>query len=120
MTLVITGAIILLALTGLFFAARRDITLCELEIAKSEVVVVRGGISPRVLSDLQDVARRGRIKHGTVRILRAKDRARVEASDDIPKEQVQTIRNVVGAVSLQKLLAGAVKGGPVKRRKKKR
>jgi hypothetical protein len=118
MTLVVTATITLLALALLFFATRRDITLCELEIAKGEVVVVRGGISPRVLGDLQDVARRARIKRGSIRILRAKDRARLEASDDIAKEHLQTLRNVVGSVPLDKLLAGAKRGGG--KRKKKR
>ena len=118
MTLVVTATITLLALALLFFAARRDITLCELEIAKGELVVVRGGLSPKVLSDLKDVARRGRIKRGSVRILRAKDRARVEASDDIPHEHLQTMRNVVGTVSLEKLLAGAKKGGVTRKKKR--
>jgi hypothetical protein len=123
MTLVVTATITLLALALLFFAARRDITLCELEIARGELVVVRGGISPKVLGDLQDVARRGRIKRGSVRILRAKDRARVEASDDIAHEHLQTLRNVVGSVPLAKLMAGATKPTSSKtggKRKKKR
>ena len=121
MTLVVTATITLLALGLLFFAARRDITLCELEIARGELVVVRGGISPRILGDLQDVARRGRIKRGSVRILGAKDRARLEASDDIPHEHLQTMRNVIGTVPLEKLLAGATKAGarPPKRTKKR-
>jgi len=107
MPLVVTATLIVVVLGLLYFVARRDITLCELSITKkSGLVVVRGGIAPAVLSDLRDVVRRARLKSGTVRILRAKDRARIEASREVSADALQAIRNVVGTVSLAKLAAG--------------
>lgn len=107
MIIAVTAAVTLLALLVLFFAARRDITICELEIVKGDLFVVSGGIAPSILSDMRDVVRRERIKHATLRVLRAKDRARVEASDELSPAQIQTFRNIVGHVALAKLLAGA-------------
>lgn len=112
MTLLVTAGITLLALLALFFAAKRDITLCEIEIEKGELFVVRGGLSPKVLGDLRDVVKRARVKHATVRVLRVKDHARVEASSGLSQEHLQTVRNVVTGVPLAKLLAGARKASP--------
>lgn len=117
-TVVVTVGVTLVALLGLFFAARRDITLCELEIEKSDLFVTSGHIAPSVLSDMRDVVRRERIKHGTLRVLRVKDHARLEASDELTQKQIQTLRNVLGQVPLAKLLAGAK--GPRAAPKKKR
>ncbi len=109
MTLVITAVVIVIVLAMLYFAARRHITLCELSITKGKITVARGGISPAVLSDLRDVVRRARVKSGTVRILRAKDHARIEASRDLDRAALQAMRNIVGTVSLAKLATGAGK-----------
>ena len=63
-------------------SSRGAITIATLEIRNGKVEVTRGGISPRVLGDLRDIAARPRVKSATVRILRAKDRARVEIRGD--------------------------------------
>jgi hypothetical protein len=44
------------------------------------------------------------VKSATVRILRAKDRARVEVSGEISEQQVQRLRNVVGNVPVAQLV----------------
>jgi len=84
--------------------ARRAITIATLEIRDGKVEVTQGGISPRVLGDLRDIATRPRVKSAHVRILRAKDRARVEISGDISEQQVQRVRNVVGNVPVAQLV----------------
>jgi hypothetical protein len=85
-------------------SARAAITIATLEIRDGKVEVTRGGISPRVLGDLRDIAARPRVKSASVRILRAKDRARVEVSGDISEQQVQRVRNVVGNVPVAQLV----------------
>jgi hypothetical protein len=114
----VTMGVTLVVLLVLFFSARRDITICELEIEKGDLFIVAGAIAPSVLGDMRDVVRRERIKHGTIRVLRAKERARLEASDELTKAQIQTLRNVIGQVPLAKLLAGAQ--GPQRASKKKK
>jgi hypothetical protein len=91
----VTAGVTLVALLMLFLSARRDITLCELELEGGDLVVVRGGLAPSVLSDMRDVVRRERIKSGRLRVMR-----------------------VIGQVPLSKLLAGAKAQGP--KRKKRR
>ncbi len=119
MVILVTAGVTLVALLFLFFSARRDITLCAIEIESGNLVVVSGGLAPSVLSDMRDVVRRERIKHGTLRVMRVKDHARIEASSGVSHKQLQMLRNVVGQVPLAKLLAGS-KPAPKKPRKKKR
>jgi hypothetical protein len=84
--------------------ARSAITIAVAEIRDGKVEITRGGVSPRVLGDIRDIAARPRIASATVRILRAKDRARVEVSGKVSDVQVQRIRNVVGNVPVAQLV----------------
>ena len=79
-------------------------TVAVLEITKGKVTVTRGGIAPRVLGDIEDVAgMRPKIKHATVRISRSRGKAEIELKGELSKEQRQKLRNVIGNVPLQKL-----------------
>ncbi|HXN30720.1 MAG TPA: DUF3634 family protein [Polyangiaceae bacterium] len=84
--------------------ARAAITVALMEIRDGEVHLTRGALSPRVLDDLRDVAARPRIKRATVRIVRAKDRARVEVRGEVSDPQLQRMRNIVGNVRLAQLV----------------
>ena len=85
--------------------ARAAITIALMEIKDGEIHLTRGALSPRVLDDLRDVASRPRIKSASVRIVRAKDRARVQAHGSVSDHQLQRIRNIVGNVSLSQLVS---------------
>jgi hypothetical protein len=84
--------------------ARAAITIAIAEIRNGKLDVTRGRLSPRVLGDLRDVATRLRIKSATLRIVRAKDHARLEVQGDVSERQVQTLRNVVGNATLAQLV----------------
>jgi hypothetical protein len=88
--------------TLLFIAARSAITLCVARVEKGKLVVVRGGLSARARNDIEAVVSRAKIKRATIRLVRAKDHARVEARG-LSKDQLQRIRNVVGTMSLAQL-----------------
>jgi hypothetical protein len=92
------------ALAALYVAARRAVTIAELDIRHGVVDVVRGGIAPPVLADLRDVAKRPPIDGLRVRILRSSGRAEVELRGRVTGEQAQRIRNVVGSVPLARLV----------------
>lgn len=96
------GVAVMLAL--FWASARSAITIAVAEVRDGNVEVTRGAISPRVLGDLRDVAARPRIKSATLRIVRAKDRARIEVTGDVREEQVQRMRNVVGNVAVAQLV----------------
>jgi hypothetical protein len=92
-----------LALAALWVSARSAITMCVLEITAGEVIVRTGGLAPRVLADLGDVAARPRIARATLRIVRERGRASLELKGDVPPAQLQQLRNVVGSVPLAAL-----------------
>ncbi len=119
MIVLVTAGVTLVALLLLFLSARRDITLCELEVEGGDLIVVAGGLAPSVISDMRDVVRRERIKSGRLRIMRVKDHARLEASAGLSSKQVQVLRNVIGQVPLSKLLAGAKAPRAAKRKKRR-
>jgi hypothetical protein len=83
--------------------SRAAITIAVAEIDDGRLTVTRGALSSRVLQDLRDVVSRPRVKHATVRILRAKDRARLEVEGDVPEQQLQRLRNIVGNVPVAQL-----------------
>jgi hypothetical protein len=93
-----------IALVLLYRSARRAITIAELEVDDGGVRIVHGGIAPGVLRDLRDVARRPKIPSARVYITRASGRAEVRVEGNVPADQAQRIRNVVGSVPLAKLL----------------
>jgi hypothetical protein len=84
--------------------ARSAITIAIAEIRDGKLEITRGGLSPRVLGDLRDIASRPRVRSATVRITRAKDHARVEITGDISEQQQQRVRNVIGNVPVAQLV----------------
>ncbi|MEO6575493.1 MAG: DUF3634 family protein [Polyangiaceae bacterium] len=90
-------------LAALWFAARRDITVCVARVTDGKLTVVRGAIAPRILADLGDVVRRPRAGSAEIRILRDGGLAKVEITGSLTPAQVQQVRNVVGSVPLAKL-----------------
>jgi|ERR1700722_1333065 hypothetical protein len=105
MAVLVAAAIgVAIGLALVWASARAAITIAVLEVSHGNVKVTRGGLAPRVLEDLRDVVSRPRVKSATVRLLRAKDHARVEIQGDIAEQQVQRIRNVVGTVKLAQLV----------------
>ena len=91
---------------GLLFvwaSARAAITIAVLEIEDGKLRVTRGALSPRVVSALSDIAARPKIRAATLRIVRAKDHARVEMHGELDDNQRQRVRNVGGNVPLAQL-----------------
>jgi hypothetical protein len=84
--------------------ARAAITIAVAEIKDGKLELTRGGLSPRVLGDLRDVVSRPRVKSATMRIVRAKDRARVDVHGEVSEQQLQRLRNVVGNVPIAQLV----------------
>jgi hypothetical protein len=93
-----------IGLLALWSSSRAAITIAVAEIRRGKLELTRGGLSPRVLGDLRDIASRPRIESATLRIVRQKDRARVEFSGKLSEQQVQRIRNVIGNVPLAQLV----------------
>ena len=91
-------------LTLVWAQSRAAITIAVAEIRDGKLEITRGGLSPRVLGDLRDVASRPRIESATLRIIRAKDRARVEVQGKVSEQQVQRFRNVIGNVPVAQLV----------------
>jgi hypothetical protein len=97
-------AVVAVALVALWAAARAAVTVCVLDIVAGDVVVRSGGLAPRVLADIGDVAARPRIARATLRIVRERGRASLEVDGAVSSAQLQQIRNVLGSVPLAKLV----------------
>ena len=93
-----------IALALLWYAARGAITVCIAEVHDGKLELTHGAISPRVLADMKDVVRRPRVGRGTVRVVKHREHASVEAKGEFSEAQVQQLRNVVGSMPLAKLL----------------
>jgi hypothetical protein len=102
--LILPAVVVLGALAALYVAARRAITIADLEVESGKLRVLRGGIAPPVLADLRDVVKRPPIKSLRMRILRSSGRAEVRFSGAVGEDQAQRIRNVVGSVPLARLV----------------
>jgi hypothetical protein len=89
-------------LTLLFVAAQSAITICVARVENGKIASVRGALSVRARNDLNDVMARAKVRRATLRIVRAKDHARLDARG-LTKEQLQKVRNVVGTMSLAQL-----------------
>ena len=84
--------------------SRAAITIAVAEIKEGKLELTRGALAPRVLDDLRDIASRPRIKSATLRIVRAKDHARVEVQGKVEEHQLQRLRNVVGNLKIAQLV----------------
>jgi hypothetical protein len=93
-----------IGLVALWVSSRAAITIAVAEIHDGKLELTRGGLSPRVLGDLRDIAARPRVSAATVRVLRQKDRARIEVHGNMSEQQVQRMRNVVGNVPVSQLV----------------
>jgi Protein of unknown function (DUF3634) len=96
-------AVVAVALVALWASARAAVTVCVLDITAGDVVVRSGGLAPRVLADIGDIAARPKIERATLRIVREGGRAALEVRGAVPPAQLQQLRNVVGSVPLAKL-----------------
>ena len=95
---------IAIGLLALWSSSRAAITIAVIEIANGKLDVTRGSLSPRVLDDVRDIASRPRIESATLRILRQRDRARIEVHGKVSEQQVQRIRNVIGNIPVAQLV----------------
>src|SRR5579864_952441 len=93
-----------IGLLALWLSSRAAITIAVVEIAQGHLQVTRGALSPRVLDDLRDIATRPSIASARLRVLRQKDRARVELHGTLSEQQEQRIRNVIGNLPLGQLV----------------
>ena len=108
--LVAIAVLTAVALGVLWYAAKGAITIAIAEVREGKLELTHGDIAPRVLADLKDVVKRPKVAHGTVRVLRQKDHASVEARGDFTDAQLQQLRNVVGTVPIAKLTNVRKKG----------
>lgn len=87
-------AILVLTAAAILYAARRAITLFEIDSEAGKVVRARGRVPPELLRDLEDVFARARA-NGGVRVHLDQGRARVEGVG-LDDPTLQRVRNVVG------------------------
>jgi hypothetical protein len=100
---VAVAAFAAVAIGALWLSARNATTVCVLEVTAGNVVVRWGGLAPRILADIGDVASHPAIARATLRIVREGGRAVLHVRGAVSPEQMQQLRNVIGSVPLAKL-----------------
>ena len=96
------GALVVLALVALVWAAGRARVLCELAVRNGRLLLMRGSLPTSALEALADVVARDGSRSGVIRVLRDGERARLEGVGLGP-DALQRARNVVGTYSLTRL-----------------
>jgi hypothetical protein len=88
-------------------SARAAVTIAVAAVRNGKLEVTRGTLSPRVVEGLRHVvAARPPVTSATIRVLRSKDRARVEVQGNLTEAQIQQIRNIVGVLKLPEVARG--------------
>ena len=90
----------------LWLGLRRATELFSVEVRDGKTRLARGHCPPRLLSDLGDVARRGRLERATVRVVTEGGKPRVVPGAGLDDAVLQQLRNVVGTWSVQQIRAG--------------
>jgi hypothetical protein len=101
LALVVAGALV-----ALWASARAAVTVCVVDVRAGKARITRGGMAPRIFSDIADVVARPRVERATLRIVRSGGRARLEVSGAVPEVQLQRLRNVIGSLPLAQLATG--------------
>lgn len=95
--------VVVLGIGALSWAATRARELFVMSVRAGRTEVVRGQAPPALLEGLRDVFARAAVKKATVKIVRAGDRARVEATG-LDEATLQRARNVLGTFPAHKLV----------------
>jgi Protein of unknown function (DUF3634) len=95
-----------IGLFALWRSARAAVTICVLEVASGRVEIAKGSLSSRVLSDVEDIVKKPRVKSATIRLVRARDFAKLDATGSLTSEQLQQLRNLIGNTPVVKLVGG--------------
>ncbi len=103
---VVVGVMLLVALVALGISARAAVTICVLRVRDGQLRVVRGGVAPRILSDIADVVATPQVGRATLRITRSGGYAMIRVTGVVSEVQQQRLRNVVGSVPLAQLARG--------------
>jgi hypothetical protein len=98
------AAAVAIGLVALYVSARAAITVCVLDVVAGQVFVRRGGLAPRIRTDIEDVVTRPKIERATLRIIRDRGRALLEVKGAVSAAQQQQLRNVVGSMPLARLM----------------
>src|SRR5262245_8777664 len=106
MTWIATVFGISLLLMPLVVSIRRSTELFKLKVRDGKAHFVRGRIPQSLLSDVNDIVRSPAIARAEIRAVRRGGKARLEANGELTPEQRQRLRNVLGAYSLQRIMAG--------------
>jgi hypothetical protein len=97
------GVVLLAAVVALAISARAAVTVCVVEVRGGKARVVRGGIAPRIFSDIADVVAAPQVGRATLRITRSGGHATLRVTGAVGENQQQRLRNVVGSVPLAQL-----------------
>ena len=110
-TWLLTVLAISLLLVPLGISIRRSTELFRVKVRNGKAIFVRGRIPQSLLTDIDDIVRTPSVAHAEVWAVRSSGKAVLETKGDIPRDQLQRLRNVLGTYTLQRILAGGRRAG---------
>jgi hypothetical protein len=103
----LVGLLILAVLSiPLIIAIGRATELFRIDVAEGQARHVRGRIPRPLLSDIEDIVARPRVRAAEIRVVTAQGRPEVHVRGKLTADQVQRLRNVVGQFQVAQIRAG--------------
>lgn len=108
MDLAIALIVVLVAAAAIALGLRRATELFFVSVRRGRARVVRGGLPPALLADFQDISRRARIEHASLRaVRRAGGAVALEVSGAVDEAAAQRFRNAFGLVPALRIKSAA-------------
>ena len=103
----LVGLLILIVLSiPLIIAIGRATELFRIVVAEGQARHVRGRIPRPLLSDIEDIVARPRVRAAEIRVVTAQGRPQVHVQGKLTADQVQRLRNVVGKFQVAQIRSG--------------
>lgn len=106
------GLVLVAFVIVVLIASARANELFYLSVRHGEVLVVRGRVPPRLLSDIRDVVGRAAVKSASIRAVKESGAARLSVSGEVDANIAQRLRNVFGLYPIASLRSAPVISNP--------
>jgi len=103
----LVGILILIVLAiPLLIAISRATELCLVVVAEGQARHVRGRIPRPLLSEIEDIVARPRVRAAEIRVVTAQGRPEVHVRGKLTADQIQRLRNVIDRFQVAQIRSG--------------
>ena len=114
MEAVVISALALGVILVLLIAARNANLVFEVRVRDGRITRLRGRAPNRLIGDLNDVLRKRPVRKARIRVVVQDKRPFLVASGDVPPEELQRLRNVLGTWEMARIRSAPFRSGPMR------